>query len=115
MKIFKEKSGIEGCLMSQGKICKGLVFRGKINRYINGNGEYVETKRMSPLKRKSCTGCEQCGYLIEEFSECMLGEYSPWPKEIKHNKLYKLMVTNITTDWETGHADSYDIEFVEHR
>lgn len=93
--------------------CKGLIFRGKINRYINSKGEYVETNKMSPLKRKSCIGCKKCGWLIEELLEFVSNEYDPLPKEIEHNKLYKLVITNISKDWETGHVDDYDIVFVE--
>jgi hypothetical protein len=31
----------------------------------------------------------------------------------KNGKLYKLMITNISKDWETGFVDNYDIKFEE--
>ena len=95
--------------------CKGLIFRGKVNKYINSKGEYVVTKRMSPLKRNSCSGCKECGWLMDELFEFISNDYDPFQKEVEHNKLYRLIVTNITEDWETGYVDDYDLMFIEQK
>lgn len=95
--------------------CKGLVFRGKRNAFINGRGDYVYTERMALLKRKSCKGCQQCGYMLEELEEHLGNDCLPiMPAYLETDVMYKLEVTNISKDWETGIVDDWDLEFVKY-
>jgi len=97
------------------KQCKGLIFRGKRNAFISGRGDYVYTERMALLKRKSCKGCERCGYMMEELEEFLSNDYLPIiPTHLENGQLYKLTVTNISKDWETGIVDDWDLEFIKY-
>ena len=96
--------------------CKGKVYRGKINNFINANSEVILQQRMIPMKRKSCPGCENCYPLEEELHERIndFDYMAPiFPEKIKHGQLYKLKVTGVGRDWETGIVDEWDLEFVE--
>lgn len=92
--------------------CKGLIFRGKCNSFINSNGEYVYQERMYPLKKKSCSGCDKCGFLHETLEEYLSNGLNPIISNIEHNALYKLTDVNIQKDWESSIVDDYDLEFV---
>jgi len=97
------------------KNCKGLIFRGKINRYVNGKGHYVETQRMALLKRKSCSGCSKCAYMWEEIEEGLGNDRPPiMPAHLVPEQLYNLIVTNISYDYESGNIDDWDLEFVKY-
>lgn len=94
-------------------VCSGLIFRCRINRFINKRGEYVETIRMIPLKRKSCSGCDQCGWLMEFLSEDISHEIgSPIAGNIEDNALYQYTVTYSSRDWESGIVDDFECGFV---
>jgi len=60
------------------------------------------------LKKKSCPGCEKCGFLLEDLSQ----NESVIIPEIEHDELYTVVVTNISKDWETGYVDDWDLEVV---
>ena len=66
------------------------------------------------LKRKSCPGCEKCGWIIDFMHEDidMYELDDNYMDNCKHGKLY---TTNIVTsrDWETGIEEIDCIEFVE--
>ena len=94
--------------------CKGLIYRIKINAFLNKHNDYIYKESMIFQKRKSCKGCEYCIPILDEFKETLPVNF-PMIKNIKNKngKLYKLMITNISKDWETGFVDDYDIEFKE--
>ena len=92
--------------------CKGLFFRGKNNMFVNDRNEYVYQERMTPLKRMSCKGCSQCGPLLDDLHEWIAGGQGPVINDLEHGALYRLEITNVQTDWESGYADDWDLEFV---
>ena len=97
------------------KYCKGLIFKGKINRYLNGKNHYVETQRMALLKRKSCTGCPKCAYMFEELEEGLGCDRSPiMPTHLEHDQLYTLAVVNLSYDYYSGYLDDWDLEFIKY-
>lgn len=63
------------------------------------------------LKRKSCKGCDQCGYLRDDLHERMCDEGIILP-EIEHDALYTIKVTNVSHDYESGFVDDWDLEAV---
>ena len=89
--------------------CKGLIYRGYHSKYIDNKGLHVR-QGFKLLKRKSCTGCIKCGFLIDSMMEVPDSIIYP---EIENGKLYSCCVTNESRDWETGYIDDYDIEFYE--
>ena len=94
------------------KTCNGAVYRFKINSFINAKGEVVETSRMIPMKRLSCKGCENCGDKSEMLSEWMSEGNTPDLGNCVNNGLYVLLVDVTSRDFETGHADDWDMIFL---
>jgi len=98
-------------LPPDGKPCRGLVFRGRVNAFVNNRGEYVYKESMRPLKRLSCPGCVKCGWLVEGLKEYLAEGMQPNIDSIDDQALYELVITNVSTDWETGYVDDWDLEF----
>lgn len=94
--------------------CKGLIYRGRVNEFFNANGDYIEKKTMSPLKRKSCKGCEKCDWLTDDANEqlgCRIPLEMP---EIIDGNMYQLKVTSYSRDWESGLVDDWEVGFVDY-
>jgi len=72
--------------------CKGRFFRGHINNFLNSKGHIVSTIKLIPLKRKSCSGCEHCGWVDEVLNEEIQESYGNiLLKDIKDQGLYELV------------------------
>lgn len=95
--------------------CKGRYYRCSLTRYLDKRGAYVETMKMVPMRRMSCPGCEECGWIDDELSESYstYGTSPLFAKEPEHGKLYTIRATNVSHDWESGIVDGWDLEFVE--
>ena len=106
---------LDSILLNESKVksCKGLIFRGYVTQYIGGNGTTInERKGLKLLKRKSCNMCPSCGYdldMINEYLSDGLIDFSP----IENGKLYRVIMTNLGRDWETGHLEYWDYEIIE--
>ena len=90
--------------------CKGVFFRGYYNKYMDAKG-FHEKSGFRLLKRKSCSGCDKCGFLLESMNE--VPDAVIFPKDINDGALYTVKVVNESRDWETGYIDDYDIKFYE--
>ena len=86
--------------------CKGLFFRCRFNTFINSKHELVSTIRMVPLKRLSCKGCEQCGWMPEYLWEDMSNDTCPDLTEVEDGEAYKLIFIPDPPDYETGIVES---------
>lgn len=93
--------------------CKGLIYRARINNY-SSNGIIGIKTTFSKLKKKSCPGCQVCAWIEDQLSEQL--DYGcviiPRSLKVKDQSLYELKITNMDTDYETGYADSWDLEFI---
>jgi len=98
--------------LAEPEVCLGCIYRAKVNCFMNKKGEYIYQERMVPMKKLSCPGCKDCGWVEDELSECIACGTPPIIKNIEHDKLYKLAIKNITYDFETGYADGWDLEFI---
>ena len=79
--------------------CKGRVYRAVVNHYINKRGDIIHNNRLNLLKRKSCKGCGDCGWIEEVLKE----EVYNTPLELtnlKPGKEYKLQI-----DYRRGYYD----------
>lgn len=95
--------------------CKGQIYRARINRYQITRGDFVETRIMNLLKRKSCTGCEECDWEDNIVSEIMFEEeMRPDLSHVKHGELYERIIEiEHHTDWESGFPDNdYFLKFI---
>lgn len=88
--------------------CKGLIFRG-YSCVFEMNGKIERKEGIRLLKRESCPGCKDCGYLMDEIREAVCSHTLILP-DIEHGALYSVRLINLSKDWETGIVDSYDIE-----
>jgi len=94
---------------NKGNECKGLIFRASVNSFIEKKGNYVYQERMILLKRKSCSGCEDCDWIKENFEEMVADEHFPIIQNIRHGCLYTLIVTYENDD------DDYELEFIPYK
>jgi len=42
------------------EICKGRIYRGKVEVYTDSQGRFIKKETLAPLKRLSCPGCQLC-------------------------------------------------------
>ena len=91
-------------------ICKGRFYRVAHSKFINKAGAIVFTTAFRPLKRKSCKGCEKCGWLDEDLQERNLSDIL-W-EEFNQDDIVTVVICNEHTDWESGYVDDYDLKFV---
>ena len=91
--------------------CKGFVFRCRVSDYMS---DCVVTNKvtMRKLKRKSCPGCAKCWPLYDDLIEFVAAGTIQYPENPENGALYTLEYRNISTDWETGYVDDYDLAFV---
>lgn len=92
-------------------LCDGLLYRCRINNFINNSGVYIEKVSFVPLKRMSCKGCEQCGFLIDDLKEFLANETPPIYDNLENGAIYELVVCNVSTDWESGYVDDWELCF----
>jgi hypothetical protein len=93
-------------------VCKGIVCRA--SKYVgvhyqkNGRTCIVDKIQLNILKRKSCSGCEQCAGLWGQLSEVN----NDWPiknmGDVEDGKLYYLTIEVLSTDWESGLPDEWE-------
>lgn len=93
-------------------VCKGKVFRCRVNAFINAKGEYVYQERMIPLKRRSCPGCEHCSHLEDQLPEFICMGQGVDIQGIENGAVYHLEVVDESRDLETGMIDDWDLAFV---
>ena len=95
--------------------CNGLVFRGNVSLCYTNNDSILERRELRLLKRKSCPGCEKCGWMRDYLKEDLsMDMYDTLLGEIEHGKLYTIHYTWYR-DWETGIYDDYDFEVIEYK
>ena len=69
--------------------CKGIVFRAYSSTYMDSQGNLAIRDGLRKLKRKSCPGCEYCGWWEDQKSDIIPEEtfvIADWPLE--DGKLY---------------------------
>lgn len=94
--------------------CKGVFFRGYRSQYFQ-NDKFELKQGVKLLKRKSCPGCSQCAFILDNLQELSYTEGAIiFPKYgIENGKLYSVCVVNESRDWESGVVDSWDLEIME--
>ena len=97
--------------LPEGEKCRGLFFRGYHSTYYQ-DGKFERKEGIRLLKKMSCPGCKNCGYLLDDVQDFIYGGGLIFP-EIKHGALYSIHYTNFSKDWESGIVDDYDLEIYE--
>lgn len=93
--------------------CKGLIFRGRVNSYISGNNIITQNKTIRLLKRKSCEGCENCGWFFDSITEFLHNDPAILAN-VENGKLYH-PVGDIDYDVRTGESELIGIYFEEEK
>ena len=95
--------------------CKGLFWRASVSSFLSSHRSIETRKSLRLLKRKSCTGCDQCEWIWDYIHEMICdswGRDNDYLGEIEHGKIYTYKVNS-----SQGYFDQYpeidDIEFVE--
>lgn len=99
--------------------CIGHFFRCLRNGFVSAqDGTYNFQIKFRPLKSLSCTGCQQCMFLDDTDDILFMFEKFTDGGIVDHvmkavpGSIYQVEITNVSTDWETGYVDDYDLEFV---
>ena len=87
--------------------CKGKIYRVRESSFMRANGAIVYQRSYQPLKRKSCPGCPACLWMEDYLQEI---DYKVADAGYDGD-IVRLVVTNVTHDWESGIVDGYDLEF----
>lgn len=93
-------------------VCKGLILKAIVNNFVTESYIAFNTK-LQVAKRRSCKGCEQCGWLLDAFADhlgCVESGAIINMEIVQPEKFYKLETCNIGYDHETGWVDSYDFK-----
>lgn len=117
MALFSSVEKVVREAMKEVVPCKGKIFRCNKSMYTyNDRGTIIwgEKVVMRELKKKSCPGCENCGYFDDDLSDMTNdgGDLVSIRPEIEHNALYKLEVVDVTIDYESGLCDGYELAFI---
>jgi len=75
-------------------VCKGRWYRGTEEMYVGAGGRIVSKWVMMPLKRQSCKGCDQCGWMDDAIREDAAEKMVHFPRHIQDFGLYKLEAVN---------------------
>lgn len=101
------------------KKCTGHYFRCLRNGFVSvSDGTYNFQLKFRPLKTLSCPGCQQCCYIDDTDDVLFMFENFTEGGIVDHvmratpGSIYQLKITNVSTDWETGYVDDYDLEFI---
>lgn len=92
--------------------CPGVFFRIRYSKYFDSKGNYLQTTKFVKLKRLSCKGCQQCDWLRDDLMDRNDSRYAVIVPDVKDGTILELKATNWSKDWETGHYDDWDLEFV---
>lgn len=94
--------------------CVGVYFRYTENNYFV-EGKLVFQKQLSLLKKKSCAGCETCGWILDDAQNGITesgNEFFEFPANLKHGDVVELRFIVDSTDWETGYVEDYHLKIV---
>jgi hypothetical protein len=92
--------------------CKGLIFSCHTTTWFGSDGSYNESVKMYPLKRKSCTGCDNC-YWLRDFLKEDMDNGSQLQDNPIHGASYEYKVTDHGyRDHETGYHEDIMCGFV---
>lgn len=91
----------------------GLVFKASVKNVRTSDNGFCFKVALKHLKNKSCSGCENCGWLhdvVQEVNES-------WPiiglESCEDGELYTIVPCNESRDFESGIIDSYDLKIRE--
>ena len=94
--------------------CIGVYFRYTENNYFV-KGRLIFQKQLSMLKKRSCSGCDTCGWILDDAQNGISDfgeEFFEFPPTLRHGDIVELGFIVDSTDWETGYVDAYHIKVI---
>ena len=111
LNCFNVEAGIE-----EKEPCPGVYFRYTENNYVtNGGTKFVIQKQISLLKKMSCTGCDECGWMLDDAVMGMqeVGEaHFEFDDKLRHGDIVTLEFVVDGRDWEMGYVDDSHLKVV---
>lgn len=104
--------------------CMGNVYKGQFSQYLTKNG-FAQTIRLVKQERLSCPGCNRieisknlkkkyCASQLDDYlSDELEHESILGIDEVQDGKYYHFKMVNMSTDWETGYLDGWDLELIQ--
>jgi hypothetical protein len=90
--------------------CIGLTFKGHVTVF-SKQGRVERRESLNIMRRLSCKGCPKCGWIRDELQETINMNKLIMPP-IEEGMLYTIQMVNVSTDWESGYVDDYDMEVI---
>jgi hypothetical protein len=87
-----------------------VICRLTTSYWMYSNKKLILKKEISFLKKLS----KGCNFILEDVYNIGAEEVIPRIININECKdgVYKLIITNVSTDWETGYVDDYDYKLI---
>lgn len=97
--------------------CGGVFYRINREAYTGNAGDINFKIRFRPQTKMSCPGCPMCWYITSDDINVLYEQFINGDVLLNHNEkhgtLFELKITNVSTCWETGYIDDYDLKFIE--
>ena len=81
--------------------CKGLIYRGKLQVFMNVYGGYERHETMVLVSTQSCPGCDQCKKTEADLRSFIAGEVFPTIEDFQDAALYRLEYNHVCSDGST--------------
>lgn len=96
--------------------CPGVYFRYTENNYVtNGGTKFVVQKQISLLKKISCTGCDECGWMLDDAVNGMHDRgdaHFEFDDRLRHGDIVTLEFVVDGRDWEMGYVDDSHLKVI---
>lgn len=94
--------------------CKGRVFRYRETMFLNKKGQLIVKETFTPMKKLSCPGCMDCGWIDEEFNLLLSDTILPEkPEDLESGDLVELNITFSRNSYD-GEYDLDKVEWVKY-
>ena len=91
--------------------CKGLYWRAQVSSFLSTHNSIETRKSLRLLKRKSCSGCEHCGWFWDYIKEDICIEICDYIGDVEDGKVYTFKVHSSQGYYDL-HPEIDEIEFV---
>lgn len=96
--------------------CQGVFFRYTENNYVtNGGTKFVVQKQISLLKKISCTGCDECGWMLDDAVNGMHDRgdaHFEFDDRLRHGDIVTLEIVVDGRDWDMGYVDDSHLKVI---
>jgi hypothetical protein len=91
-----------------------LIFRYRDSIY-NSFEIIGERRTLTLLRKKSCKGCEKCGWFWECIQEDIANECIPNLDGLENGKMYCPVFVEGSRDWESGELNDWEWDWKEYK